>query len=196
MALKYFISGFLVKIIAGFDDAMVRIPVCANITRTKTGRVAFAIGVFLAITLAILFSLFFGSIIKSFPYSNYISAGLIFLLVFSIYFDLFIQKPKKKLEKKLGKIKRVSAKRFFKLLAVGFFVAFATIIDDTIVYSALFLGPSSNFPFIIFGIFSATILQLSVLIYFSKKFMKIKYRKEMTVTGLIILGMLILFGVL
>lgn len=184
------------KTIAGFDDSMVRIPLCANLTRTKTGRIAFAIGVFLAITLAILFSLFFGSIIKSFPYSNYISAGLIFILVFSIYFDWFIQKPKKEIEKKLRKIKGISAKRFFKLLAVGFFVAFATIIDDTIVYSSLFLGPSSNFPFVIAGIFSATILQLSVLIYFSEKFMKIKYKKEMTVVGLTILGMLILFGVL
>ena len=182
--------------IAGFDDSMVRIPVCANVTRTKIGRVAFAIGVFLAITLAILFSLFFGSIIKSFPYANYISAGLIFLLVFSIYFDLFTQKPKKEVEKKLRKIKRVSTKRFFKLLAIGFFVAFATIIDDTIVYSSLFLGQSSNFPFVIFGIFSATVLQLSVLIYFSEKFMKIKYKKEITVTGLSILGMLILFNVL
>lgn len=196
MTLKYFISGFFVKVIAGFDDTMVRIPVCANITRTKTGRIAFAIGVFLAITLAILFSLFFGSIIKSFPYSNYISAGLIFLLVFSIHFDLFIQKPKKKLERKLRKIKRVSAKRFFKLLAVGFFVAFATIIDDTIVYSSLFLGESSNFPFVIFGIFSATILQLSALVYFSKRFMKIKYKKEMTIAGLTLLGILILLGVL
>jgi hypothetical protein len=196
MTLKYFISGFFVKIIAGFDDSMIRIPICANITRTKIGRVAFAIGVFLAITLAILFSLFFGSIIRSFPYSNYISAGLIFLLASSIYFNWFIQKPKKKIERKLRKIKRVSAKRFFKLLTIGFFVAFATIIDDTIAYSALFLGSSSNFPFVILGIFSATILQLSVLIYFSEKFMKIKHKKEITVTGLIILGMLILFNVL
>lgn len=182
--------------IAGFDDSMVRIPICGNVTRTKTGRVAFAIGVFMAITLAILFSLFFGSIIKAFPYSNYISAGLIFLLAYSIYFNWFIQKPKKKMERKLRKIKRVSTKRFLKLLSIGFFVAFATIIDDTIVYSSLFLGPSSNFPFVIMGIFSATILQLSVLIYFSEKFMKIKHKKEITTIGLIILGILILFGVL
>lgn len=196
MALKYFISGFFVKMIAGFDDSMIRIPVCANLTRTKKGRIAFAIGVLLAIILAILFSLFFGSVIKSLPYSNYISAGLIFLLALSIYFGWFIQNPKKKVEKKLRKIKPISTKRFFKLLAVGFFVAFATIIDDTIAYSALFLGPSSNFPFVIGGIFAATILQLSVLIYFSKKFMQIKHKKEITSIGLSILGVLILLGVL
>lgn len=196
MTLKYFISGFFVKTIAGFDDSMIRIPICANITKTKTGRVAFAIGVFLAITLAILFSLFFGSIIKSIPYSNYVSAGLIFMLALSVYFGWFIKKPQKKIEKKLRKIKRVSTKRFFRLLAIGFLVAFATIIDDTIAYSALFLGDSSNFPFVITGIFFATILQLSVLVYFSEKFMKIKHKKEITTAGLTILGILILFGVL
>ena len=196
MSLKYFLSGFFVKSIAGFDDSMIRIPICASITKTKIGRFAFAIGTFFAITLAIIFSYFFGSAIKSIPYSNYILGALIFFLALSIYFDWFIQKPKKEVEKKLKKIKRISTKRFFKLVMIGFFVAFATIIDDTIAYSALFLGSSSNIPFVVGGIFTATILQLSMLIYFSKKIMKLKYKKEITVGGLIILGMLILFGVL
>ncbi len=196
MALKLFLSGFFVKIIAGFDDSMIRIPICASITKTKTGRIAFAIGTFLAITLAIIFSFIFGSIIKSIPYSNYIAAALIFFLALSIYGDWFIQKPKKEAEKKLKKIKRISTKRFFRLVAIGFFVAFATIIDDTIAYSALFLGPVSNTPLVVGGIFSATILQLGVLIYFSKKVMKIKYKKEITVIGLMILGFLILFKIL
>ena len=196
MSLKYFFSGFFVKLIAGLDDSMVRIPVAANITRTKTGRIAFALGTFLAISLAIFFSFLFGSVIKSVPYSNYIAAGLIFLLALSIYMGWFIQKPKKEVEKKLKKIKIISTKRFFKLLGIGFLVAFATIIDDTIAYSALFLGPSSNFPFVIGGIFTATILQLSMLVYFSEKFMKIKKKKEITTIGLIILGLLILTGVL
>lgn len=184
------------KTIAGFDDSMIRIPIAANITKTRIGRFAFAIGTFLAITLAIIFSFLFGSMIKSIPYSNYILAALIFFLALSIYFDWFIQKPKKQVEKKLKKIKRISNKRFFKLITIGFFVAFATIIDDTIAYSALFLGPISNIPYVIAGIFSATILQLSMLVYFSEKLMKLKYKKEITVTGLMILGILILFGVL
>jgi magnesium-transporting ATPase (P-type) len=196
MSLKYFFSGFFVKAIAGFDDSMVRIPIAANITKTKTGRIAFALGTFFAIAVAILFSFLFGSVVKSVPYSNYISAGLIFLLAFSVYGDWFIRKPKKEVEKKLKKIKRISPMRFFKLLGIGFLVAFATIIDDTIAYSALFLGSSSNFPFVIGGIFTATILQLSILVYFSEKFMKIKKKKEITTIGLIILGLLILTGVL
>ena len=196
MSLKYFLSGFFVKTIAGFDDSMIRIPICAKITKTKKGRFAFAIGTFLAITLAIIFSFLFGSVIQSIPYSKYIMATLIFFLALSVYFDWFIQKPKKKVEEKLKKIKIISTKRFFKLITIGFFVAFATIIDDTIAYSALFLGPTSNFPYVVGGIFLATILQLSMLVYFSEKIMKLKYKKEITTIGLIVLSVLILTGVL
>jgi ABC-type uncharacterized transport system permease subunit len=181
MTLKYFISGFLVKLIAGLDDSMVRIPIAATITRTKKGRFAFAIGILLAITLAIIISFLFGSVIKSIPYSNYILGGLIFLLALSIYFDWFVQKPRKKIDKKLIHLKTISAKRFFKLITIGFFVAFITIIDDTIAYSALFLGPTSNIPYAIGGLFSATFLQLWILIYFSKKVTDLKYKKEITI---------------
>tara|TARA_Y100000310_G_scaffold327912_1_gene395068 strand:+ start:995 stop:1585 length:591 start_codon:yes stop_codon:yes gene_type:complete len=196
MSLKYFASGFFVKTIAGLDDTMIRIPIAATLTRTKKGRFAFAIGTFLAIVLAIIFSFLFGSVIKSIPFSNYISAALIFLLALSVYFNWFIQKPRKQVEKKLKNMKAISAKRFFRLITIGFIVALATIIDDTIAYSALFLGPVSNAPYVIGGIFAATILQLSMLIYFSEKIMKLKYKKEITTIGLLILSILILTGVL
>ena len=191
MVVKYLLSGFIVKIIAGFDDTMTRIPIVANITRTKRGRYAFAIGVLLAVTLAVILSFLFGSTIKAIPYSNYIAAGLILLIALSIYFDWFIEKPKEEVEKKLKKIKRISLKRFLKLIVIGFLTAIATIIDDIIVYSGLFLGPSSNAPYIITGIFAATFLQIGAMIYFSKKIMGIKYKKEITVIGLIILAGLI-----
>jgi hypothetical protein len=191
MVVKYLLSGFIVKIIAGFDDTMTRIPIVANITRTKRGRYAFAIGVLLAVTLAVILSFLFGSTIKAIPYSNYIAAGLIFLIALSIYFDWFIERPKEKVEKELRKIKRISLKRFLKLIVIGFLTAIATIIDDIIVYSGLFLGPSSNAPYIITGIFAATFLQIGAMIYFSKKIMDIKYKKEITVVGLIILAGLI-----
>ena len=196
MVLKYLLSGFIVKIIAGFDDTMTRIPIVANITKTKRGRIAFSIGVFFAVTVAIIISFLFGSTIKSIPYSNYISAALIFFIALSIYFDWFIQKPKKNVERKLKKIKRISLKRFLKLIIIGFFTAFATIVDDIIVYSGLFLGPIINTPYIIIGIFAATLLQISALIYFSKRIMAIKYKKEATTIGLIVLSLLILFKIL
>jgi len=196
MVVRYLFSGFIVKIIAGFDDTMTRIPVVANITKTKRGRIAFSIGVFFAVTVAIILSFLFGSTIKSIPYSNYISAALIFLIALSIYFDWFTQKPKKNVERELKKIKRISLKRFFKLIIIGFFTAFATIIDDIIVYSGLFLGPIANTPYIVAGIFVATLLQISILIYFSKKVMAFKYKKEVTTVGLILLSLLILFKIL
>jgi len=196
MVVKYFLSGFFVKIITGFDDILIHIPIIANITRTKLGRIVFSLGIFLAISLAITVSFLFASAIKTIPYHKYISAALIFLLAMSIYFDIFIQKPKKEVEKKLRKVKRISTKRIFKLLGIGFITAFATVFDDTIAYSSLFLNQVSNAPYIIFGIFSATILELIVIINFSKKIKKIKYKKEITTIGLIILSILILLEIL
>lgn len=196
MAIKYLLSGFFVKIIAGFDDTLTRIPIAATLTRTKRGRIAFATGIFLAICLAMVISFLFASVIKSLPYFRYISATLIFLLAISIYFDIFIQEPKKQVEKKLKKIKRISTKRVLKLIGIGFLVAFATLLDDTIAYSSLFLGDISNIPYIIGGILAATFLQLGVIIYFSKKVMRFKWKKEVTTVGLLILALLILFNVL
>ncbi len=196
MAIKYILSGFFVKIIAGFDDTLTRIPIAATLTRTKRGRIAFATGIFLAICLAMVISFLFASVIKTLPYFRYISATLIFLLAISIYFDIFIREPQKQVEKKVKKIKRISVRRVLKLIGIGFLVAFATLLDDTIAYSSLFLGDISNIPYIIGGILAATFLQLGVIIYFSKKVMRFKWKKEVTTVGLLILALLILFNVL
>jgi len=191
MVIKYFLSGFFVKILAGFDDTMTRIPIMSYMTKTKKGRIAFACGIFIAVTLVMIFAFLFASVIKAIPYSNYISAGLIFLLAMSIQFDLFIQKPKKGIRKKLLRIKKVSLKRFLKLMGFGFLTAFITIIDDTIAYSGLFLNTLSSPVPVIAGIFCGTILQLTVIVYFAQKFTKLKYKKEITVFGLVLLSLLI-----
>jgi len=196
MTLKYFLSGFFVKIITGLDDTMVHIPIMGTITKTRLGRIAFSTGILLAIAFAIVLSFLFASTIKLIPYSKYISAGLIFLLAIVIYFDVFIHKPREKVERKLKKIKRISVKRFFKLLSLGFIAAFATVIDDIIAYSSLFLGSFLMTVYVITGIFLATILELTVIIYFSKKIQKIPYKNSISAFGLIILGILILFEVL
>jgi len=196
MVIKYFLSGFFVKILAGFDDTMTRIPIMSYMTKTKKGRIAFALGIFIAVTLVMIFAFLFASVIKAIPYANYISAGLIFLLAMSIQFDLLIQKPKKGIRKKLLRIKKVSIKRFFKLIGFGFLTAFITIIDDTIAYSGLFLNTLSNPVPVIVGIFFGTILQLTVIVYFSQKFSKLKYKKEITVFGLVLLSLLIAMGFL
>lgn len=196
--IKEVISGFLVKIVTGFDDTMTHIPIVANITKTRIGKIAFSIGIFFAITLAIIISILFASTLKLLPYFKYISSILILLLAFTIYFDVFVHKPRDKVEKKVNpiKINKISKKRFFKLIGIGMITAIATVIDDTIAYSSLFLGKPSIFVYVIIGIYLATISQLIILIYFSKKISKLKYKKEITTLGLIILSILILFEIL
>jgi len=196
MVIKYFLSGVFVKLLAGFDDTMTRIPIMSNMTKTKKGRYAFATGIFFAVVLVTIFALTFASVIKSIPYVNYISSGLIFLLAMSIQFDLFTEQPKKKIRKKIHKIQRVSRKRFLKLIGFGFLTAFATIIDDTIAYSGVFLSAIPNTIPVLIGILIGTIIQLLVIIYFSSKFYKLKYKKEITVFGLVLLSLLIAAGIL
>lgn len=196
MSLKYFFSGFLIRGITGFDDIMVHIPVVANIAKTKLGRVAFSIGVLMAITIALIFSFLFASFIKLIPYHKYIVAGLLVLIAFSIYFELFTQKPKKHIEKKIKKIKKITPIRFFKFLFLGFVMAFATLIDDAIVYSSLFFSEPNFAFYAILGIFAMTFIELIVIIYFSEKMSKLKYKKEFTFVGLLVLASLILAGFL
>tara|TARA_Y100000310_G_scaffold56843_1_gene52134 strand:- start:747 stop:1337 length:591 start_codon:yes stop_codon:yes gene_type:complete len=196
MVLKSFLSGVFVKIITGFDDTITHIPIMATLTKTRKGRIAFALGIFLAVSLAILFSFLFASAIKLLPFYRYVSAGIIFLLAFLIYFEILVTKPRERVEKELKKQPPIAFKRIFKLIGLGFLAALATVIDDTIVYSSLFLGTVSKSIYAIIGIFFATSLELILIIYFAKKVAKIKWKKEIVTIGLIILGILILFKVL
>ncbi len=196
MVIKYFLSGLFVKLLAGFDDTMTRIPIMSSMTKTKKGRYAFALGILIAILIVMFVAFTFASLIKSIPYINYISAGLIFLLAMSIQFNLFTEKPKKKIRKQIKHVERVSKKRFLKLILFGFITAFATILDDTIAYSGVFLSAIPNTLPVIIGILVGTLIQLTVIIYFSSKFYKLKYKKEITVFGLVLLSLLIALKIL
>ncbi|MBL7053568.1 MAG: hypothetical protein ISS02_02860, partial [Candidatus Portnoybacteria bacterium] len=126
MIVKYFTSGFLVKMITGLDDTLVHVPILANTTKTRIGKIAFGLGVLLAVCLAVTIAFLFASSIKRIPNYKYIAASLVFLLAVFISLDLFVRKPQKKFEEKSKKkikplkIKKISRKRFFKLLALGF----------------------------------------------------------------------------
>lgn len=196
MVIKYFLSGLFVKLLAGFDDTMTRIPIMSSMTKTKKGRYAFALGIFLAILIVMFVAFTFASLIKSIPYIHYISAGLIFLLAMSIQFNLFTEKPKTKIRKQISHVQRVSRKRFLKLILFGFITAFATILDDTIAYSGIFLSAIPNTLPVIIGILVGTFIQLTIIIYFSSKFYKLKYKKEITVFGLVLLSLLIALKIL
>jgi hypothetical protein len=200
MSLKYFLSGFIVKLVTGIDDSLIHIPIIVNTTKTKIGKIAFVTGVLLAIALAILFSIIFSSTIKQIPYHRYIAATLVFFLAFMIYFDILVRKPQQKFETKIKPqikpITTISKKRFMKLLTLGFLASFVTVIDDTIAYSALFLTSSSIIPYAAAGIFLASLVELTIIVYFSKKLNKLPYKKEISILGLITLGTLILLKII
>ena len=194
MTLKYLILGFFVKIITGFDDTLTNIPVIASVTRTRLGKIAFSIGTLLAILLAIVFSIFFAALIRYFPYYRYISAALLFMLASAIYFDIFVHKERSKAEKFVLGCKGFHI-RLTKLIAIGFIASIATVLDDIIAYSPLFLISFAR-PYAIIGILAATLLEIIAVIYFSEKIAKIKYKEEIASIGLITLGILILAGII
>ena len=99
MFIKYFIGGFFSKTIASFDDAVTRIPVVAQLTKTRKGRIAFSIGNLLAVTVVIVIAMFFSSLLEKIPYTRTITSLLILLLAGAIYFDFFDGKIGKKVEK-------------------------------------------------------------------------------------------------
>ncbi len=197
MFLKYILSGIIVKAIASFDDFLTRIPLIAELTRTRKGKIAFSLGNLLAVFFVIIMSILFAALISEFPQARLISAILIFILAALVYCEVFVVQPKSTLEKKLLKIEHISAQRFFKLIGVGFIISFITLIDDTIVLAGLFLGKEFYRQLLIsLGIILVTILQLILIVYFSEMIFKLKYKKELATLGMIVVGFLILVGVI
>jgi len=192
--IKYIIIGFLTKLITGVDDTLTQIPLISNLTQTKKGKIAYSIGIILAISLAVLLSIMFLQILIRIPNYRYFAAGLIFLLAIVIYFDLFKSKEneKKKIEK-LKKIKPISKRRFLRLMLIGFIASFITIIDDTIAFSSILF---ENQVFVITGIFLAAFFEIFLILTFSRQINKLKYKKEISSIGLVILSFLVFFGVI
>jgi len=192
--LKYFVLGFVVKLVTGFDDTLTHIPVMASVTKSRLGRFAFAAGIVLAIIAAIIIALFFAHLIHDLPYANVIAASLLFMLAIAIYFDWFVHEKRKKIQVKF-KQKRISNARVAKLIGVGFVTAFATVIDDTLAYAALFLAGNWESVLATVGIFVALAVQLVVIFKFSELVMRFKYKDELAAAGLTVLGVLVLIGI-
>lgn len=194
MFLKYFLLGVFLKAIAGFDDSVTRIPIIARLTHTREGKIAFSIGTLIAMSVSVFLSIALASFLGFIPFAKELTASLIFILAALIFFDVFVSKPRAK-SKKFA-MKKISSKRFKKLVVIGFVVSLATVIDDTVVYVPLFLGKVIFWPFAIAGIFFTSILQVLLAIYFSKKIVKMPYKKEIAVAGLLLIGLLTLAGIL
>ncbi len=186
--------GFLVKVITGLDDTITHVPILASVAKTRMGRIAFSLGTLLAIIVAIIASLFLANVLLQVAYYRYISAALVFALAAAIYFDVFVHTPRTQAEKKLMKQKRISFEQFTQLVGIGFIASIATVVDDIIAYSPLFLADGRFL--VIAGIIAATLVEIVAVIYFSKKIAKIKYKEELASFGLVVLGVLILVGVI
>lgn len=192
--LKYFIAGFLVKVITGFDDTITRVPVIASIATTRIGKLAFSIGTLIAVALAIFVAVFFAGFLRTFPYSKSIAALLLFILALAVYFDVFVTKPRKKVEEKLLK-NSISFERFVSLLGVGFLASVATVIDDIVAFAPLFLS-SVKISWSVARIIFATLIEITAVIFFAEKINNLPYKNEIASAGLVVLGVATLSGLL
>ena len=138
--------------------------------------------------------MFFSSFLHRFPHYRIIAAGLLFFIAFCIYKKCLVVKPRVKAEEKILKLKRISKLRFMKLIGIGFLAAFATVIDDIVAYSALFVSDGATIFFAIAGILAATLVEITLVIMFSEKLAKVRFKEEIAATGLTILGILLLAG--
>lgn len=192
---KQIIAGFVVKAIASFDDTLTRIPILAELTKTRKGKVAFSIGTFLALSAILVLVIFFSSVLDLIPFRRFVMAGLILIVAGLVYGEFFVQKEQS-LQDKLIKTEKISSTKFMKLVGAGFTISFLTLIDDAIVLAPLFLGNQAERFFAVIGIYGATVIQVLLVIYFSEKINRIKYKKEIAAIGLVILALGVAFGVI
>jgi predicted tellurium resistance membrane protein TerC len=194
--IKYYFAGLFTNIVTSLDDTLTQIPVISYVTRTRKGKIGFCIGIFLAMILVVALAMVLASIIERIDFYKYIVSGLMFLLAVVIYFDLLNHKEKKakKRIEKVKKIKKISRRRFMKMVLFGFITAFATVVDDTIAFSSILAGHTKLI--VGAGILSATVLQIFVILGFSKHINEFKYKKEISSFGLVLIGLLVLFGVI
>ncbi len=196
---KYFSLGFFTRVVTGFDDTLTQIPLIAYATKTKAGRLAFALGIFCAVCVAVMLAIFFSSLLRAIPYYRYIVGGILVILAGVIYFELLGHKEDSKKHKAPPakvKFKKISTRSFLRLMGMGFVLAFITILDDLIAYSPLFFDRTIPFYYAFSGIVLATMFQVYALVYLSKQLSQLPYRKLITVSGLLIIAGLVVGGVL
>lgn len=189
------ITGFVVKSIASFDDTLTRIPVMAELTHGKIGKIAFSIGTLLALTVILTMVIPLSYLLEAIPYQRYIVSGLIFLLAITVYLELFSPKKEEETQRKILHVQSISNARFFKLIGVGFVISLITYLDDMVVLIPLFLGSNTTKFFSVVGIYSAALLQIIVVVYFSHQISRIKYKKEIASLVLVALSVLVGMGV-
>lgn len=189
--LQQVLAGFIVKSIASFDDTLTRIPVLAELTRGKAGKIAFSVGTLLALTVILIVVIFFSALLQAIPYRQYLVAVLIFLLAVSIYLGISSPQKEEKVQRKLLRAQAISNGRFLRLIGIGFVVSLITYLDDMVILVPLFIGDNGSKFFSLIGVYLATLVQIVLVIYFSRQISQIKYRKEIASGALIILSVLV-----
>ena len=192
--LHAFLLGVFIKFITGIDDVLTRVPVVAAVTRTRMGKIAFAIGSVGAVMVASAIAFFFSSFVTGLPAYRYVVALVVFGLALMIYCDIFVHEPRSRAEQKLMHLKTISKERFTKLLGIGFIASFVTVLDDVIAFLPLFLLDSNLVIFGLLGILAMTIVQAILVVNCAERIARIPYKEEIAASGLVILGIGILLG--
>jgi len=195
--LKQFILGFVVETLASFDDMLTTVPLMIAATRSRLGKVLFAIGSMLGIAVVALLAAFFAPLIAQIPYSRYIVVGLIFLMAAMVYFRQLAKlfKGGARVVDKLA-ARKMDMDRFLILFTVGFITSFFTLIDDAVAFIPLFVENHTKAWAAGAGIMLSGLLQTIALIYLAEQIERFKYRRQVTTAGLLLYGFLVLFEVI
>lgn len=193
--LTFFLAGFTINLFTSLDDALTRIPVLTAAARSNSGRLAFTCGNLLAVTLAVAIAFLLSRFLDVLPNTQYLIAGLVFLLAGVVYFDVLALKPPRKINADFERSKR-QPQRHTKLIGLGFVMTFITMIDDMFALAPLFLdGPQASLA-ALGGIYAAAILLAFGVIFFAHKLAAVPHKRELATLSLITFGLLLLFGVL
>lgn len=191
---KLFLTGFSINFFTSVDDVLTNIPVLSASARTNKGRIAFALGNLIAVTVVALMAYTLSRFLVLLPYSNIIVASLIFIMAIIVYFNLLAFKQPKMISKDIEK-STISSQHFTKLVVLGFFMTFTTMLDDMLALAPLFLGSVRESIMALMGIYAASLLLIFGTIYFAKQIETLPYKKELATAALVIFGFLLLFGI-
>jgi hypothetical protein len=193
--MKHFLLGFFAKTVASIDDTATKVPVVAAVAKRRFGKIAFAVGSFIALLATLLIAGSVASLIAGFAYTRYVLGVIILILAVTVRYDIFTVREERFSKWGHARFGARSPERFFYLVSVGFFVTLVTLIDDTFAYLPLLSGPWILRLAAAGGIILSAIIQLYLLIYVSETLQKFRYAKQVSFYGLLIFAVLIFAGV-
>ncbi|MEX0877816.1 MAG: hypothetical protein WDZ40_03075 [Candidatus Spechtbacterales bacterium] len=192
--IKYLLLGFFIQFITSLDDTLTRIPISANLTRRRKGKIAFSLGNVLAVATAVTIAYFFSAFLDKLLYTRYVVSGLILLLAAVVYFDVFKGRISKKADYKLRR--PMSTERFLRLMGAGFVISFIMTIDDIVALAPLFIDTTFlEKIFALAGVSAATAVLIFFVIYSSERLKKIPHKKDIAAGSLLLLSLLVLMGI-